>query len=539
MSDARSSKAGNGRRMAVACFILTYHALATATDWPQYRGPTTDGISPDPISVNWPANGPTIVWTNMTLTNGFSTFAISQGRAFVLISRRDDSGLLMEYCVAADAATGATIWATPVGAELWDPGFTGDGGAGIAPFYKGDGPRTTPSVSGDRVVTLSEQLNLVCMNVTNGSVVWSNDLFSALGASSIAWDNAASPCLDNDLVFVNLNSSTNNQNLAAFRVADGSLAWSSQNEAVTHATPIVAAIQGVRQVIFATQTGLVSLERTAGTFLWKFDYPFGPIYTSMGSSPVVYSNIVYCTAAYAKGAAAIQVTLSNNTWSVAQIYYKTAFNYRSIWMSPVCYQGYVYSLAGENSTYLTAPLNCIEVATGNLKWTTNNFGMGGLILVQTNLLILTEDGQLVLAAPDPNAYTELARFRAFQFSTDSPGKCWISPAFSNGRIYAHSTIGGICVDVSLPFAPSALKLLSPRFLSNTQVELVLGTADGSRLDSNRLTGIEVRATNSLSSPFSTWPRLTNPWVLQTNGQARMTHVIPGQTMQFYRAVEQP
>jgi len=538
MAGAFASRAEDGRKAAAVFLTVTCQAIALATDWPQYRGPTLDGITPDPISVNWPSNGPSVVWTNMTLTNGFSTFAVSQGRAFVLISRKDAGGNLLEYCVGLDAATGASLWATPIGAELWDPAFTGDGGAGTAPYYKGDGPRTTPSVSGSRVVSMSEQLNLVCMNAVNGSVVWSNNLFSAFGASSIAWDNAASPCVDNDLVFVNLNSSTNNQTLVAFRMADGSLAWSSQFERVTHTTPIVATIQGVRQVIFATQTGLVSLNPTTGALLWKYNYPFGQIYTSMGASPIVYSNIVYCSAAYFKGAAAVQVGLNNGAWSLTQLYYKTAANYRSIWMSPVCYQGYVYSLSGENSTYLTAPLNCIELTTGELKWTTDNFGMGGLILVNTNLLILTEDGQLILADPNPNAYTERARYRAFQFSASTPGKCWISPAYSNGRIYAHSTIGGICLDVSVASVLSPLKFFPPRFLNSTTLELLFGTADGTPLDSSRLPGIEVRATNSLSEPFSTWPRLTSPLELTTDGLARLTNTItPGEGRRFYRAVE--
>src|SRR5215831_112838 len=121
-------------------------------------------------------------------------------------------------------------------------------------------------------------------------------------------------------------------------------------------------------------------------------------------------------------------------------------------MSPVCYQGYIYTLCGENSTFLTTPLNCIELATGNLKWSTNNFGMGGLILVGTNLLVLTEDGQLVVTRAAPDAYHELARYQALHFSAAAQGKCWNSPAFSNGRIYARGTIGGICVDASVPVA---------------------------------------------------------------------------------------
>ena len=82
-----SLRASAGRKLLgliLPIGILT--ALCFADDWPQYRGPTTDGISPDPISINWPSKGPIVVWTNMSLTNGFSTFAVSQGRAFVLIS---------------------------------------------------------------------------------------------------------------------------------------------------------------------------------------------------------------------------------------------------------------------------------------------------------------------------------------------------------------------------------------------------------------------------------------------------------------------
>src|SRR5438876_3055238 len=97
-------RTANGRGGAAAGLLLLCQAVASATDWPQYRGPTTDGISPDPIATSWTTNSPGfVVWTNMSLTNGFSTFAVSQGRAFAIISRDNSSGSLLEYCVAVDA----------------------------------------------------------------------------------------------------------------------------------------------------------------------------------------------------------------------------------------------------------------------------------------------------------------------------------------------------------------------------------------------------------------------------------------------------
>jgi outer membrane protein assembly factor BamB len=543
MTQSFTSIASPARAGAVLFLVLVGPALALATDWPQYRGPATDGSSPDAIATTWATNSAGfVVWTNMSLTNGFSSFAVSQGRAFALISRNDGGGNRREYCAAVDAATGADLWATPFDTAPWDPSVTYNGGDGRAPYNTGDGPRTTPAASGGRVFALSGWMKLACLNATNGSVIWSSDLVAAYGASSITWENAASPCLDDDLLFVNLNRSTNNQNLEAFRTSDGSVAWSSQNENLTHTTPVVANIEGIRQVIFATQTGLVSLDRTTGALLWKFTYPFFAISTSMGASPVVHSNIVFCSAAYSRGSVAAKVTFSNGNWTATQLWYKDSaagLAYRSIWMSPVCYQGYVYMLAGENSTFLTSPLSCIELSTGALKWSVNNFGMGGLILVNTNLLVLTEKGELVLVQPSPDAYIELARYQAFQFSAGAPGKCWNSPAFSNGRIYARSTRGGISLDVSVPARPP-LKLLSPQFLNNTQLQLVVSTVDGSPIDSNRLSRIEVRSTNSLGVSPSAWFKLTNPLVLTTNGMARLTNTIQGaQSRQVFITVEPP
>jgi outer membrane protein assembly factor BamB len=522
-------------KLAMGIVLLT-GANLFGTDWPQFRGPNTDGISPDGIATVWSGGGLTAIWTNRTVTNGFSSVAVSQGRAFVMMSK-DVGGGLYEYCAAMNATNGANLWATPIDIAPWSPGYTGDGGAGSYPYDTGDGPRTTPSITGGRVLALSGYLHLVCMNATNGSVIWSNDLVAAYGGSSIPWENGASPCVDNGLVFVNMNTANDSQTLAAFRISDGSLAWATQDEQATHTTPVVTTVQGVRQVIFATQTGLVSLNCTNGEFLWKYTYPFYQIDTSMGANPVVYSNVVYCTAAYFRGAAAARFTLTNGSWTVTELYFKNenaGAPYRSIWMTPVCHQGYIYTLCGENSTFLSTPLSCIELATGKIMWSTNNFGMGGLILVNGKLLVLTEKGELVLAATNPNTYTELARYQAFQFNAGQRGKCWISPAFSNGRIYAHSTTAAISLDVS---PPPALKLLSPQFLNGTQLQLTITTAAGAPLTSNRVSKIEVRATNNLAAPIASWPKLTNPAVLQTNGTARLTNTVTGQQSRYYITVE--
>lgn len=518
--------------------ILLSGALgAPGADWPQYRGGAGDGVSEEAIATTWKTNSPGfVVWTNATLTNGFSSFAISEGRAFTQWAR-SSGGTMVELCGAVDLLTGTNLWATPIDKAPWSVTDMDNGGSGIAPYYKGDGPRGTPAVQAGRVFALSgDELHLVCLNATNGAVLWSNNLAASCGASKVAWENAASPRVDGDLIFVSLNTSFNNQNLAAFRTSDGGLAWSTQNETMTHASPVVATIEGVRQVIFTTRSGLVSLDGTNGAFLWKYPYPFSEISTAMGASPLVESNVVFCTASYSRGAAAARITCTDGVWTATHLYFRSGPNYRSVWMSPVCCDGYVYMLAGDSRTYLTPPLNCIELSTGDLRWSTNNFGMGGLIRVGTNLVVLTETGHLVLVQPNPNAYTELARYRAFQFTTSAPGKCWNSPAYSDGRIYARSTRGGIAVNVAPP-SPQ-LRFHSGRFVDPTQFELLVTTTNGVPIPAVRLPGISVRASRTLDTPPDTWPRITNAFVLTTNGLASLTHAIDGEQL-FYILGEVP
>jgi hypothetical protein len=89
-------------------------------------------------------------------------------------------------------------------------------------------------------------------------------------------------------------------------------------------------------------------------------------------------------------------------------------------------------------------------------------------------------------------------------------------------------------------ARPALKLLAPQFLNSTQLQLTVSTVDGTPIDSNRLSSIEVRATNTLGASPAVWPRLTNPLVLTTNGLALLTNTIPrGQSNQVFITVEPP
>ena len=501
----------------VACLSLALSAQAT--DWPQYRGSTHDGVSTERINKQWTGSVTNPVWL-VYLTNGITSLTVGGGRVFTQAAQDSDEDGYgdKEFCMALSATNGAMLWATEVDSQSF---LYPHGGVG----YTDDGPRSTPVLIDGSIYVLSSYLKLYRLNASNGAVIWSTNLVDGFGGGVIAWQNAASPVFENGMLFVNGNAPTGS--LMAFNATNGALVWRSQNEGMTHSTPVLATIRGARHLIFATQSGLVGLNPTNGVLLWKYTYPFG-YNTSLAASPAVYQDYVFLSAYYGMGTVSVQLTQPGSVIVPVQRWQTTG--HQNHWATPVCYQGAVFGQFTPDNA--DAQLRCIDLATGVTRWATNGFGRGGVLLVGTNLLVITERGDLVLAAANTNAYQEISRFKAIpNFHTDN-NKCWNAPAISDGQVYVRSTAYAARFDLSMP----DLKLDLPTFSSANQLSLAIRTITGDPLSASRLASIEVRAsTNAAFSP-ATWTKLTNALVL-TNGIARMTNVDAGPTRRFFIVTE--
>ncbi|HXT39086.1 MAG TPA: PQQ-binding-like beta-propeller repeat protein [Candidatus Angelobacter sp.] len=437
--------------------------------------------------------------------------------------RRPASGSNQEFCIALDADTGAELWVSPpLGIADYPNGGVGDG--------SDDGPRSTPSVDGDRVFVLTSYLGLYCLNATNGAVIWNRDLVAEYGSTVIAWQSAASPLIEGGLVFVIGNAP--NKCLFAFHESDGTEAWKGQSDVMTQASPVAATVAGIRQIIYFAQSGLVSVAPDTGSVLWRYPFPFS---VSTAASPVVGNDIVYCSATYGMGAGAVQISLSGSQLTTNQVW-RTPGDNMNHWATPVFYNGYLYGVYGESAT----SLRCVEMATGTRKWTQSGVGLGEVMFVAGHVLVLTEDGYLLLVKPDPTAYVEVARYRALDGSQGSIlnlVRCWNVPAISDGRIYVRSTTEAVALDVSVP-GPPPLKLSSALSGDGT-FRLFVSNDDGSPLDANRVTNIDIFASANLTLGLNGWLKLTNP-VLLMNGQLRLDDPQSATTPQrFFRVEERP
>ena len=410
----------------VALSALPVHAI----NWPQYRGPTTDGRTTEQIGHVWSSSGPRQIW-KVPSEGGFSSFAVAGGRAFTLALKEAD-GAKQESLVALDANTGKELWFAPLNFAKYD----GGGDSGSSDNKGGDGPRSTPTTDGKTVFTMSSQLVLRSFDASTGKIIWTRDLLKENAGRNIQWQNAASPLLAGGLIYVA--GGGPGESLLAINPKDGSVAWKGFDEKMTHATPVAANILGQPQIIFFVQSGLLSVEPKTGKELWR--YPFQYL-TSTAASPVVAGNVVYCSAGYGIGAGAAKITKEGSQFVATEIYRlrgnKPVANH---WSTPVVKDGHLYGMF-QFKEFGSGPIKCVDIATGEVKWEKDGFGPGQVILAGDRLLALSDTGELILIDPRPDGYKELARADVLD------GKCWSTPVLADGRIYARSTKEAVCLDV--------------------------------------------------------------------------------------------
>ena len=402
-----------------------------AADWPQYRGPQGDGVSTENLSIKaFPASGPKVLW-KVPMRNGFSSLAVVGNRVYTQVNRDGDGGA-REVLVALDAANGQELWFADIGSGKYD----GGGDSGAEDNKGGDGPRSTPTVNDGKVYVFNQYLMLYCLDASTGRTNWSKDLKKEHAGRNIGWKNAASVVIDGDLVFVG--GGGPGESLLGLNKTSGDVVWKAQDELITHASPVVATIQGVRQVIFFMQSGLVSVNVKDGQALWKFPFRYN---VSAASSPVVAGDVVYCSAGYGVGGGACKITKTGDAFTATELYKvggdKKIANH---WSTPVVDNGYLYGMFGFKA-YGQGPLKCVELATGQVKWEQPGFGAGNVLAVNGQIVALSDKGVVVVVKATPDAYTEITRAQVII------GKCWSTPALSDGRLYVRSTKEGACIDL--------------------------------------------------------------------------------------------
>lgn len=369
-------------------------------DWPQWRGPRRDGVSAETgLLKDWPANGPPLAWTATGAGEGYSSFAVANGRAFTLGARGDT-----EYVIAFDAATGKRLWDIAHGRR-----FNND---------RGDGPRATPTVDGERLYAYGASGDLAAMDAASGKVFWKINLLEKFGGSNINWGLSESPLVLADRILVNPGAP--GASIVALRKSDGSLLWKSESDEAGYSSAVLHELGGIRQAIFFTGERALGVDVETGKLLWSYNQVANR--TANIATPIVRRNRVFLSSDYGTGAALLELTPVNTGIAAREVYFTR--DMRNHHASSVLVREHLY---GFSSAILTA----MNFNTGQVAWRDRSVGKGSVVYADERLYLFSEGGTVGLAAANPDAYREHGRF---QLKTGSL-PTWSHPVVADGKLF--------------------------------------------------------------------------------------------------------
>ncbi len=394
----------------LACLAsANLESVVRADDWPRWRGPDLNGISPEKgWTTAWPKEGPKTLW-KASVGIGFSSLAVANGRVWTL-GNADETDTL--FCF--DAATGQVHWKYSYPCPL------------DAVYYEG-GPGSTPTVDGDRVFILSKRGHLFCLAAADGQVVWRKNLVEELNATKPRWGFAGSPLVDGPLLLLNVGGSG-----TAVEKATGKVVWSSTTNATGYATPVPFAAGSDRAVALFSGKALVGVRIQDGRELWQF--PWVTKWDINAADPIPAGDTLFISS-FDRGCALLRLTSGppQVIWENKSM--ANHFN------SCVLLSGFLYGIDG-NTDQPDRDFRCLELATGQVKWKQAGFGLGSVMAADGKLIILSDRGELVVAAANPNGFKPLAQAQVLG------GKCWTVPVLANGRLYCRNAQGTvICLDL--------------------------------------------------------------------------------------------
>ncbi len=388
-------------------------SIGQAADWPRWRGPDLNGISKETgWATTWAAGGPKPVW-KASVGIGFSSFSVSQGRAYTVGHANNEDTI---YCF--DAKTGATIWKQSYATKLDDK------------YYEG-GPSATPTVDfeggSDRVYAFSKRGLLLCLDAAKGGVVWSNNVMESLKVAMPSWGFASSVLVEGDRCLVNAGMAG-----AAFDKKSGKVLWSSGTEAAGYSTPVPFDTGGDRIVALFLKRHVAAVRVQDGEELWR--HPWKTSYDVNAADPIIADGKVFISSGYGYGGALLNVSSGK-----PELVWENK-NMRNHFNGCVLINGFLYGFDGDADNSATG-LKCVELATGSVKWAEKT-GIGGLMAADGKLIVMTDKGELIVADATPEGFKPVSRAQVLG------GKCWTTPVLANGRIYCRNSKGDVvCVDV--------------------------------------------------------------------------------------------
>lgn len=402
------------------CFISLSAAFANSADWPQWRGPHQDSISTDTgLLKAWPTGGPELQWKATGLGAAFSTVSIAGDRIYTMGDMDGSS-----YAFGLDRTDGKRIWITKIGK------------AGAPGWGKYTGPRSTPTVDGNRVYVLGQYGELACLEASSGRKLWEKNLIKDFGGKRPSWGYSESVLVDGDKLLCTPGGKKGA--IVALDKETGASIWQSEafKDEAHYSSLVCAEIEGVKQYVQLTARSVAGVG-TDGTLLWQAKRK-GKV--AVIPTPIVKDNCVYVSSGYGIGSNLFQVNQTDGQFSARQVYAdKTMANHHG---GVLLYGDHLYGYCDKNGWI------CQDFATGQIVWAEKKQAGKGSLTCADGMLYLRSEakGTVALIKATPAGYQETGRFIQPDFGKP---KTWPHPVVAGKRLYLRDQDVLLCYDLAL------------------------------------------------------------------------------------------
>ncbi|MBL8850742.1 MAG: PQQ-like beta-propeller repeat protein, partial [Planctomycetaceae bacterium] len=310
------------------------------------------------------------------------------------------------------------------------------------------GPRTTPTVEGDRVYALGAEGKLFCVKSATGKVVWQHDLKEEYGAATPYWGHCAHPLIRGDLLIALVGGE--GTGVVAFNKLTGKEVWRSLTAGeIGYCPPTLATGTATPQLLIWLPDQVHGLDPQTGAELWSL--PLKPDYGMSIAAPAQAGRLVFFSGV---GNQSVLLELADDGSAPREVW--RGRNDTSV---SIAHAG---PLAVDNALFGCDEkgwLRGVDLPTGERLWETleatelqRPAGYGTAFLVKNGdrWFLFNDSGDLVVAEIDRDGYREHGRFHVLEPTGDAFGRpvVWSHPAFARKCLFARNDKEIVCVSLA-------------------------------------------------------------------------------------------
>ncbi|MDR0333009.1 MAG: PQQ-like beta-propeller repeat protein [Dysgonamonadaceae bacterium] len=394
--------------LTIVCFTTAEIAAQTQHGW---RGPYRSGTYTETgILKQWAADGPQLLWQVDNLGAGYASPVIVGDRIFITGLNEDEDREIFR----ALTLTGEQVFEVEYG-RAWTASYPG--------------VRTTPTIVGDRAYVVSGNGEVVCINTTNGEIVWTVDGNTTFGRSAGTWGTSESPLVfDNKVIFA---PGGNQTAIVALNATTGETVWQSRslNQNSNYASPLLVTHNGKRQIIALTELSVIGVNPENGNIEWTFDDWGDPRRKIAPNTPLFKDERIFVSNGYNLNA--FMLELNNDLTGVNLLWRNDVLDTHIGGF--VLVDGVIYGsnwINNSSGNWVAVDWNTGETLFEN-EWSGGK-SKGQIIAVDGMLIAYDERrGYVGLVRPSREKWDVVSEFRI----TAGDGQHWGHPVIDNGIMY--------------------------------------------------------------------------------------------------------